>query len=405
MINIATPQFLNLNGFAHVLRDIHAATYAGSREIQLDFRTCEHAYPDGMLPLIAYLAPLRWRDKVDISWIPPDASYLRDVFDGVGWSSALDNPGKDVSAPVTSSHSFTPATSFTTASELEDLRKSIMRVVLTEAKLSTWVPEATEWALWEVMENVLNHAEALRGWVQASTFKKRNHLNLLVVDCGRGLAASLQERYGALNDHEAIKQAVERGGTRNPRTNAGFGLTGCVKIAENNRGAFTIWSGDYRLDFDCGARPAAKAPPVYRYHRQDAHFDGTIVEVELRTDRPVDLKRALGQKSPVRLVELRHDAGDEYIFDFASEAADLGTRQAGANIRTQILNLVQAGDSDRLVLELSAVSMLSSSFADEAIAKLAATVGKDRFFQKFELRGMNESVDAIVQTALWGRLR
>lgn len=402
MTTLAMPQTLNLSGFAQVLRDMNRDVARGVREIILDFQTCEHAYPDGMLPLIARLGPLRWRERVDVTWKPPSTPYLRNVFEGVGWSRFLNDPHADYVPPPRNSEEFTPATCFSDSTQLNEIRRSIMQVVLSQQKLSSWVPEATEWALWEVMENVLNHAEAFRGFVQASTFKRRSHLNILVVDCGRGLAASLAERYGFLDDREAIKQAVEQGGTRNPRTNAGFGLTGCLRIPESNRGAFMIWSGSYLLEFDCSS--ATKAPPVRHYHRQEVPFAGTIVELELRTNRPVDLRVALGQRQPVRLLELGYDAGKEYVFDISAEAEDLGTRQAGASLRRKIQNLVHPDDIDRLVLDFTEVGMLSSSFADEAVGKLAFEVGRDLFFRSFELRGMNESVDAIVQTALWGRL-
>jgi len=69
------------------------------------------------------------------------------------------------------------------------------------------------------------------------------------------------------------------------------------------------------------------------------------------------------------------------------------------------LNLSQAEPNDRIVLDFSCVEMISSSFADELIAKLAEELGKRAFFQRYELRAMNPTVDAIVQTTLWDRLK
>jgi hypothetical protein len=269
--------------------------------------------------------------------------------------------------------------------------------------MSSFVPEATEWALWEVMENVLNHSDAQLGWVQASAFAKSRHMNIVVADCGRGLAASLTQRYGELSDREAIKQAVEKGGTRDADRNAGYGLTGCVQIARSNRGDFKVWSGDYLLDLDVGR--SEKVEPVFVYTHQSTPHHGTIVELVIRTDRPVDLASALGQKRPTTLMELQHDTGDEFVFDIATEAVDLGTRLSGADIRRKILNLAQAEPDDRIVLDFSSVHMLSSSFADELIAKMANELGKETFFRQFELRGLNQSVDAIVYTTLWDRLK
>ena len=48
--------------------------------------------------------------------------------------------------------------------------------------------------------------------------------------------------------------------------------------------------------------------------------------------------------------------------------------------------------------------MISSSFADEFVAKLAAELGRDTFYSRYVLRGMNSSVKAIVLPTLWLRL-
>jgi hypothetical protein len=278
-----------------------------------------------------------------------------------------------------------------------------MQVLLTQARLAKWLPEATEWALWEVMENVLNHAEAPMGWVQAATYSKSKHVNIVVVDCGRGIAASLRRRYGNLSDQRAIKQAVEKGGTSDPDRNAGYGLTGCVEITKSNGGQMTVVSGNYRLLVDVPRR--SNAPPVFHYSRERCAHPGSIVELELRTDRPVDLASALGQTSPLTLMELRHDSDNQFAFDIASEAPDVGTRQSGRGVRLKVLNLAQAEPDERIILDFSGVPMLSSSFADELIAKLAVEVGKVDFTRRFKLEGMTPSVKTIVEATLWDRLK
>jgi hypothetical protein len=400
---IRVPPLMNLDGYAAVLREVKRHASRGEDRFVLDFSSCQRAYPDGMLPLIASLGPLRWTDHVEIEWLPPKNEDLAGLFEGVGWSHHLTTPSPHFIPPPRVTRSFTPATCFTNRGELDAVRSSIMQVVLTQSRMSSFVPEATEWALWEVMENVLNHSDAQLGWVQASTFSKSRHINIVVADCGLGLAASLTQRYGVLSDRDAIKQAVEKGGTRDPDRNAGYGLTGCVQIARSNRGDFKVWSGEYLLDLDVGR--SEKVEPIFGYTRQGTPHQGTIVELEIRTDRPVDLASALGQKRPVTLMELQHDSGEEFIFDIATEAEDLGTRLSGADVRRKILNLAQAEPNDRIVLDFSAVHMLSSSFADELIAKMANELGKETFFRRFELRGLNQSVDSIVQATLWDRLK
>lgn len=410
MATVRARDRMNIDAFGQVLRDIRLNVDRGEREICLDFSSCEKAYPDGMLPLIATLAPLRWVEKCDVSWIPPENPDVRGLFDGAGWSRSLSSPRVEFVAPPPFTGSFTPASCFSTTSELKVLHDSIMQVLVTRARLALLVAEAAQWALWEIMENVLNHSTAPPGipvgWVQASSFPKHRQLTIVVVDTGRGLASSLETRYGTLKDNEAIKKALEEGGTSNPHRNKGYGLTGCRNIAETNRGQFEVWSGEYLMDLDCTSVPRGTAP-VMRYRRQDAYFQGTLVELSVRTDRAIDLAAALGKRDALTILEQLHDTGlptGEFRFDIAMEAADLGTRESGAGLRRKILNLSQAEPDDRILLDFAGVAMLSSSFADECVAKLALDVGKEQFFRRFGLVNVNPSVEAILQTTMWGRL-
>jgi hypothetical protein len=296
---------------------------------------------------------------------------------------------------------FTPATPFSDGKELDAVRRSIMQVVLAQGRLAKWLPEAIEWSLWEVMENVLNHSGVGLGWVQASTFRETKHINIAVVDGGVGIRESLRERYGPLTDQEALRKAVEEGGTRDPHRNAGYGLTGCARIAQANRGELVVFSGGYLLRTQPGS---ARQGDYFRYAKTDSVMNGTLVEVELRTNRDIDPRRAFKNK-PTPLIELQPGSGNEYLFEVATEAESLGTRAAGRELRNKILNLRQGDGDARVVLDFSGIGMLSSSFADELVARLAEELGVDEFFKKFELRGMGEAVETIIQTTLWSRLK
>jgi hypothetical protein len=141
-----------------------------------------------------------------------------------------------------------------------------------------------------------------------------------------------------------------------------------------------------------------------RYGPTLARHHGTIVELELRTDRPVDLEVALGRRA-MPMAELEYAEGREVVVDVAREASNLGTREAGRDLRNKVLNSTQSEVDERIVLDFGGVEMLSSSFADEFVAKLGGSLGKRVFFERFELRRMNPSVKTIVHSALWERLK
>ena len=105
------------------------------------------------------------------------------------------------------------------------------------------------------------------------------------------------------------------------------------------------------------------------------------------------------------MIELQPGPGTEYVFDVGTEASNLGTREAGRELRNRVLNLGQGDQEGRIILDFGGVHMLSSSFADELVARIAGELGKRHFFSRYELRGMNPAVQTIVHTVLWGRLK
>lgn len=399
--SLEIPRRFGLQDYTWVVMSLDQAVQRGAQRVLLDFRQVERAYPDGMLPLIATLTRLREDASIAFDVALPQSRQLRGVFDGVGWSHYLVDGTVDFPDLPGSTRKFTPARPFMTPAQLDLLRGSIFGVLITQGRLARWLPEAIQWALWEVMENVVNHAHASAGWVQASTFLDRRHINILVVDAGIGIRESLSGVFPGLSDQMAIKRAVEEGVTRDPNSNAGFGLTGCRAIVASNRGQMTVYSGACQMTQES---VGANKPELRRYVNTLAPHQGTIVELALRMDMPVDLAEALGQDRPVPVLELEHDTGLEFVFRVGEEAANLGTRESGRELRNKVLNLSQVESEERIVLDFDGVDVVSSSFADEFLAKLAAEVGREVFLARFEVRHMSPSVRAVALPIIWLRL-
>lgn len=404
---LIAPKLYDINAYVDSLSRLESWSRAGFRELVLDFRSTERAYPDGMLPLVATLRRMREQHAFKVRLLEPTHEVLRGVFNGVGWSKYLTASEVQFDDLPRQTRRFTPVRPFRDAGELAVLHKSITDVLVTQARLATWLPEAIEWALWEVMENVLNHAMTSYGWVQVSTFPGKRHANIVVADTGIGIRESLAELDPRFSDREAIRQAVEKGVTRNIQVGAGYGLAGCRQIVRLNRGRMIVYSGSAELIQELkvtGWGAGRKEEELLRYRPVPTAHQGTIVELELRTDNPIDLREALGHRRILSSLETTRTSGEEFVFRIVDEAGNLGTREAGRSLRTKVLNLSQTEDQERIVLDFGGVEMLSSSFADEFVAKLAHEVGKTSFFRRFELRHMNSSVDTIVQITLWDRL-
>jgi anti-sigma regulatory factor (Ser/Thr protein kinase) len=400
------PQSIDMSAFLGVLDRLQRAA-STCTQLVLDFGPTERAYPNGMTPLIVTLMRLHEVHSFEARVVPPRNEYMRDVFKSVAWDRYLSAAEGEFDELPQSTKQFTPLRPFG-RKELGLLHKSIMDVLLTQARLAESIPHAIDWALWEVMDNVLNHAQVQTGWVQASTFREKKHINIVVADGGRGIKGSLSGRYPEDDEQELMKRAIESGETRDPTKYKGYGLFGCRDIAIQGGGEMRLLSGGWKFVQETGKARAVglTAESLRRYFPVRTRYRGTVVELMVRTDRTVDMARALGRTTPMEtFVDLVHASREGIIFDIAAEASDVGTRDAGRRLRTKVLNLVGEGPGDHVVLDFSSVPMLSSSFADEFVAKLTKHLGRDVFNERFELRGLNPSVNTVVQIALYERLK
>jgi hypothetical protein len=80
-----------------------------------------------------------------------------------------------------------------------------------------------------------------------------------------------------------------------------------------------------------------------------------------------------------------------------------GTRQTGNLARVYTANLLNE-TSAPIVIDFAGVGIVSSSFADEFIAKLYLQLGAEHFNRRILLHGMNETNNVIIRSALSERV-
>lgn len=263
----------------------------------------------------------------------------------------------------------------------------------------SFVP-ALEWALYEIMDNILIHAEApVPGAVCAQYLSHQHRLDVAICDVGLGIKASLGTSR-ALDSHgQAVVMALERGVTRDLNVGQGNGLAGALEITRRNRGAFRLWSGDavYRLERgeEAGLASIPEAP-------------GTGVLFSLDTRRPVDLTEtwiAGGGRSCIDSMFLASAAADaeEHGIDVAGECVSTGSRPPAAGLRRKILAVLPEMDTP-LVLDFSRVPRASSSFLDELLGRLAAALGPRDFERRVRIRGMAPLIHKLAGVVIEQRL-
>lgn len=392
------------------LRDFIPALYdtlsRGHRDIILDFRKCERAYPEAVLPIVALVD--HRRDRGDsFRVLLPEATGLRHLFLNANWAHLLD-PSQQQVAMASKQH--VAARRYLTHPEQQAAVASALGVVLSNMDLSRGVIKSLEWAMNEVTDNVLNHAQSpAGGLVHVSTFREEHKIKLVVADGGRGIPTAMREAFPKIGDDlKAVRGAVQPGVTSIPDSGQGNGLAGTLQIAKCAAGSFRISSGKAQLN-------VFREPGSGRWRektiqpRSGFHFPGTAVLLEISTDSALELEQALqlgGVPSvPVMdIVDLKYGKADELVIPVAGEGLGVGSRHAGIELRQKAINLLRADPDRRLVFDWTGIDVISSSFADEAVGKLFVELGPTRFASRVGHRGTEPLVLSLLDRAIMQRV-
>ena len=89
-------------------------------------------------------------------------------------------------------------------------------------------------------------------------------------------------------------------------------------------------------------------------------------------------------------------------FKFSQFGENLGTRMLGADVREQLLPLIN-GD-EKVELDFEGVDVVSNSFADECLAKLLLTMSLDELKQRTTFQGLNDFAKKNIALAFKRRM-
>lgn len=290
-----------------------------------------------------------------------------------------------------------PMRRVTSHDDVHQTVNGLIEMLLHQAECSPGIVEGFEWAINEVIDNILVHAEsAPGGLVVAQTVKQPPCVRVAVGDFGRGILASLREGYPELRSgREAILRATQQGVTRNTSVGQGNGLAGTRQIVEENGGTLVITSSDWSVQLggrDNDVRDWVEWP-----------FPGTQVVVTLRTDRPLDLRRTLvGEPAFPYTEKMYENETGEKVIRVVDHFRSCGNRSSGRMMRNLLSNL--SGPSHHGVLvDFSGVRSISSSFADEFVGKFAANIGLETFLSRFRIAADTELHRSVVNRAIQTR--
>lgn len=266
------------------------------------------------------------------------------------------------------------------------------------------VLNSIEWSLNEVMDNVLQHSNMEAGYVMGQLHTSSEQVAFTVFDAGRGMYNSFKgSEHHPRNDIDAITLAIKESVTRDKSIGQGNGLYGLHSIVQQGAGRLRITSGQGAFLYNNGnVTTIGNIPTINREHAS------TTVEFQLKYSSDVSLDNALKfhgvpyHLTNLWLENLEEDSG-EIRYVVKDHAEGTGTRSSANRVRNEILNILQESPK-RIVIDFSGVAVISSSFADELIAKLLTQLGLYQFNHIIKLTGLDFSQQNILHRSVVQRM-
>ncbi|GEO01457.1 hypothetical protein NSE01_32890 [Novosphingobium sediminis] len=374
---------------------------SGYQDIVLDFRQAQRLWPAYMIALVTICRSYR-SEKVDFEILLPDDRKMAGLFVNTNWAHIVSPEKFECKDDRNPKHM--AARQFLTAQEhFQAVDDSLSLILGTVPGIDRKRIKALEWALNEITDNVLNHAQSqIGGVMQVVTFPKRGRVEFFVCDAGITIPRSLRSgRPDIKDDISAIRAAIEEGVTRNKQTNQGNGLYGTFKCCEVSGGEFTVISGLTSLRHTPGHLHAS---------RNTIPFAGTFVRAAIGYEFDHLLERALvfggKQHEPGFDYIERHYENDKDRIEFVvrSEIAAFGSRDAGKIAFTKIENLMNKG-STPIEFDFKDIPLITSSFADEVFGRLFVKLGPIRFTQLCHFKNVDPTIRALIDRAISQRMR
>ncbi|MCU6496714.1 STAS-like domain-containing protein [Rugamonas sp. A1-17] len=398
--SIVINSSLGVDDYRRILATIHKATHEqGYSNIALDFSDCTSAYPCGMLPLISYVRALT-KSHIDFSLLLPKDDTLARRFRTSNWAHLLEPRNHDEYQPHQNQSTVPALVFFTDQDQQSCVNRIVDSILRTVSGLNRADFAAVEWALNEITDNVLNHSQSNTGGIVQLTAHRhrRRAIEFTVCDAGLGVAKTLRDARSEIkSDMDALTEAVKEGVTRNSTTNQGNGLFGSFEICRISRGIFRLHSNNARLDLSNGS---------VSYKSEKVPFSGTMVDATIDIADTGLLEQALKFRGkvhrPTDLIEYKYETDNLSHINFviSDEASSFASRASGKPIRIKLKNICEMCVGQKIILDFSGVSVISSSFADEVFGMLFVELGPMRFMTALAFHNASPTVVGLIDRAI-----
>jgi anti-anti-sigma regulatory factor len=359
-------------------------------KVDFDVRNIGSIYPNGAVPAAAIVDKFR-ADGLQVAFtnITSD-SYFEHV--------RVRNPMLATEANLNEPGSRLNVVWAYTEDSVVRLADCVIEELAERIEFGSGALHSINWCLFEVLDNVFQHSGCDVGFFMAQIHKINKHLTFCVADAGIGVHKSFYKggKYRPPTAFDALTLSVRQGvsSTGDKRGNGLFGLKGLIEVSG---GQLNMWSGRGSLRISPSGIEGRNIAAADLVINSDHHC--TILDFTLDVSRTIDLSEILGVPVADMRLEAIEDNRGTYVIPLIEHAQGTGTRAAAERLRNYLVNFLNEG-APNLVLDFSGVSMVSSSFADETIGKLAEKFGPIGFSQRFLLVNMDPQIQMLLDRAI-----
>lgn len=135
---------------------------------------------------------------------------------------------------------------------------------------------------------------------------------------------------------------------------------------------------------------------------------GTIVDFQLNYAEDMSLDKALVFRGKqYEMINLHFEnLEDDYgrvLYKISDRSEGTGTRESAIRVKNEVLNILSE-EQKPITIDFTGVAVISSSFADELIAKLFLSLGLFQFNNLIKIKGLDASQQSILQRSVLQRI-
>lgn len=352
-------------------------------------------FPDTCVPIAGIISHYKEKHNISFSYILPSNCYLQHCGFTDPFSKSADEIEKEL-------YPFDKLFKYSDSTQVAALTQTYINCISRQTECSDGVLTGLIWCLNEVMDNVLVHSKSEHGFVMAQYHQAINTVAICVYDNGIGIYNSLKKSvHRPRTAIDAITLAIQEG--IGDGQGQGNGLFGLYQIVTENNGALTITSGPASIMWSAEKEMRKfESLPFISWDN-----NATTIDYRLNLGNNINIHDAFKSIGGFDGFDIRIDYmlqdDDTVRYDIFSNSMGTATREAGAFLRNDILNIITRTKAG-IVLDFAGVKTVSSSFVDELIAKLVLRLGIVGFNQVIRIINMNDNVKFLCERSIYMRI-